>query len=86
MTHGQLVTRVRELMRISFQMRFQSGPHNKKVQAQAYADGYMRALLDSGQLDQRVLLRLIAEERSRLELKNSSDAGSVQSAFARPPA
>ena len=39
--------------------------HSDKTRCQAYADGYMRALMDAELTDRDQLLRLIAEERNR---------------------
>jgi hypothetical protein len=65
MRHEQLMTRVRGLLREAIELRYAGTLHAKKVQAQAYADGYMRALQDSEQIGQDELLRLVGEERSR---------------------
>jgi hypothetical protein len=65
MDHDELMTRLRELVREAIGMRYQGGLHAKKVEAQAYADGYMRALTDSQQIDPAELLRVVGEERSR---------------------
>jgi hypothetical protein len=72
MDHEELMTRLRELVREAIGMRYQGGLHAKKVEAQAYADGYMRALTDSKQLDAAELLRVVGEERSRLLDRPSS--------------
>ena len=66
MGHEELLSRVRGLLRESIEMRYQGTLHAKKVQAQAYADGYMRALCDARQVDQGELMQLVSEERSRL--------------------
>jgi hypothetical protein len=65
MGHDELLTRVRNLLRESIEMRYQGTLHAKKVQAQAYADGYMRALCDARQLDQDELMQLVSEERAK---------------------
>jgi len=65
MRHEQLMTRVRGLLREAIELRYAGTLHAKKVQAQAYADGYMRALQDSEQIGQDELLRLVGEERLR---------------------
>jgi hypothetical protein len=65
MRREELMTRVRGLLREAIELRYVGTLHAKKVEAQAYADGYMRALTDSQQLDQAELLRLVTEERSR---------------------
>lgn len=65
MGHDELMTRVRGLLREAIELRYQGTLHAKKVQAQAYADGYMRALSDARQLDQEELLQMISEERAK---------------------
>jgi hypothetical protein len=72
MDHDELMTRLRELVREAIGMRYQGGLHAKKVEAQAYADGYMRALTDSQQIDTAELLRVVGEERSRMLDRPSS--------------
>jgi hypothetical protein len=72
MEHDELMTRLRQLVRETIGMRYQGGLHAKKVEAQAYADGYMRALTDSKQIDTTELLRVVGEERSRLLDRPSS--------------
>jgi hypothetical protein len=59
------MTRVRGLLRQAIEMRYEAGLHAKKVQAQAYADGCMRALSDARQLDRDELLQVIGEERAK---------------------
>ena len=66
MRHEELMTTVRGLLREAIELRFAGTLHAKKVQAQAYADGYMRALADCEKFDQSELLRLVSEERTRL--------------------
>jgi hypothetical protein len=65
MRHEELLERVRELLRGSIELRYVGALHRRKIEAQAYADGYMRALTDSGQLGAGVLLSLVREERAR---------------------
>jgi hypothetical protein len=67
MRHEELMTRMRGLLREAIELRHAGTLHAKKVQAQAYADGYMRALADSEQIGQDDLLRLVSEERSRCD-------------------
>jgi hypothetical protein len=65
MGHEELLTRVRGLLRESIEMRYQGTLHAKKVQAQAYADGYMRALCDARQVGQDELMQVVSEERAK---------------------
>ncbi len=65
MGHEELLTRVRGLLREAIELRYEGTLHAKKVQAQAYADGYMRALTDAHKVDRGELLALVTEERSK---------------------
>jgi ribosomal protein L29 len=65
MGHEELMSRVRGLLREAIEMRYQGTLHAKKVQAQAYADGYMRALSDARQVGRDELLQLVSEERAK---------------------
>jgi hypothetical protein len=67
MQHEQLMTRLRGLLREAIELRYAGTLHTKKVQAQAYADGYMRALTDTDQVGDAELLRVVGEERSRFD-------------------
>ena len=51
------------LLRKAFAARFEGGLHAEKVRAQAYADGYLRALVDAALIDEQQLLELIQRER-----------------------
>lgn len=59
----ELLTRVRELFRQALDARFAGVPQPTRTRAQGYADGYMRALIDAGVVDQRTLLAVIGGER-----------------------
>jgi hypothetical protein len=65
MGHEELLSRVRDLLRESIEIRYQGTLHAKKVQAQAYADGYVRALCDARQLDTDEVMQLVSEERAK---------------------
>jgi hypothetical protein len=65
MGHEELMTRVRGLLREAIDMRYQGTMHAKKVQAQAYVDGYMRALADAHQVGRDELLQVVNEERAK---------------------
>lgn len=58
-----LLNEVRELVQRVTKTRFEGRLHVEKAQAQAYADGYMRALIDAELIDRNQLLQLIGEER-----------------------
>jgi hypothetical protein len=65
MKQDQLLTRLRGLLHEALQMRHERLPKAHKLEAQAYADGYMRALTDCEQIGTDELLRLVNDERSR---------------------
>jgi hypothetical protein len=58
---------VRGLLRRALETRFEGDLQVKKAKAQAYADGYMRALMDADLVDRDQLLRLVGEERRGIE-------------------
>lgn len=63
MGQDELKDRVRSLLRRAIEARYEAGPHTRKVQAQAYADGYIRALGDAELLAEHVLRQLVLAER-----------------------
>ena len=65
MSKDGLMTEVRAHLRRAFYARFEGKLHADKTRCQAYADGYMRALMDAELTDHEQLLKLIAEERNR---------------------
>jgi hypothetical protein len=69
MGYEELVVEVRKLLRAAIGARYRGDLHASKVRAQAYADGYMRALSDAGLLGQDELLQVVAETRVELEGK-----------------
>jgi hypothetical protein len=58
-----MLQNLRTLLGDVFRLRSQGAAYAKVARAQGYADGYMRMLMDARLVDQRELLRLIAEER-----------------------
>jgi hypothetical protein len=58
-----LVYSLRGMLREVFRLRNEGAAQAKLAKAQGYADGYMRALLGTGVIDQEGLLQVIAEER-----------------------
>ena len=56
---------LKELLQEVLQARFDGAAYAKLARAHGYADGYMRALLDSGLMSQKELLKLVGEERRR---------------------
>ena len=66
MGYEQLVLEVRRLLHEAVEARYRGDMHVSKVRAQAYADGYMRALGDAGLLSRQELLQLVATTRVQL--------------------
>jgi hypothetical protein len=75
MGYDELTTEVRKLLRAAFEARYRGELHVHKVRAHAYADGYMRALLDAGLLDQQESLRLVADARAELAAASPASEG-----------
>ena len=65
MTNDELKDTLRGMLRDMLQARFEGGRYADLARAHGYADGYMRALLDTGALDQAELLQLVSRERRR---------------------
>jgi hypothetical protein len=64
---SELLQNLRMLLREAFGLRNRGAAYAKISRAQGYADGYMRMLLDAQLVDQRELLRLVGEERCRVD-------------------
>ena len=56
---------LRSLLKRAIEAKYEGTMHVKKAQAQAYADGYMRALLDADVIERDALMRVVSEERER---------------------
>jgi len=65
MTTDELKDTLRGMLRDMLQARFEGGRYADLARAHGYADGYMRALLDTGLVDQAELLQLVSRERRR---------------------
>jgi hypothetical protein len=65
MAKEELTGTIRNLLRNVMRARFEGGAYAKLARANGYADGYMRALMDAGVVDQRELLALVGAERQR---------------------
>jgi hypothetical protein len=63
MNLDELKGTLRGLVRKTIETRFSGANYATLAQARGYADGYMRALLDAGLVDQKQLLALVNEER-----------------------
>lgn len=66
MKREQLLSTLRNLLSASVEARFEGGRHAKLERAHGVADGYMRALLDAGLVEQDTLLRFVCDERLRM--------------------
>lgn len=64
---AELVRTLSEMMRGVMRLRTEGVPYARLSRAHGYLDGYMRALLDSGVVDQAELLRLVARQRTELD-------------------
>ena len=65
METSELLDTLRGLLRDVLKARFEGTAYAKLARAHGYADGYMRALLDAGLIDQDSLLKLVGKERER---------------------
>ena len=65
MSHAELLSEVQRLLNESIEARYRGELHAAKIRAQAYADGYMRALGDAGLVSHKDLLKLVTESRVR---------------------
>ncbi len=65
MTTDELKDTLRGMLRDMLQARFEGGRYADLARAHGHADGYMRALLDTGLVDQAELLQLVSRERRR---------------------
>jgi hypothetical protein len=76
MNLDELKGTLRGLVRKTIETRFSGANYATLAQARGYADGYMRALLDAGLIDQRQLLELVNAER-RLFVDEAGKADST---------
>lgn len=60
-----LMVELRNLLQRAIAAKYEGTMHVKKAQTQAYADGYMRALLDADLIERDALIRVVTEERER---------------------
>ena len=63
MNLSELKDTLRGLVRKTIETRFSGANYATLAQARGYADGYMRALLDAGLIDQKEMLSLVNDER-----------------------
>ena len=64
---AELVDQLRALLHEAFSLRHQGAVAARIQRAHGYADGYMRMLMDSGMMDARTLLALVAEVRREVD-------------------
>ena len=73
METSELLDTLRGLLRDVLKARFEGTAYAKLARAHGYADGYMRALLDAGLIDQESLLKLVGKERERFIAEDRAD-------------
>ena len=74
MNLSELKDTLRGLVRKTIETRFSGANYATLAQARGYADGYMRALLDAGLIDQKEMLALVNDERRQYVNRTNSDA------------
>lgn len=75
----ELKDTLRSLLQDVLRARFAGTAYAKLARAHGYADGYMRALLDAGLVDQQELLKLVSDERRRF-VDETPDAAEIAAA------
>ena len=65
MRKDQMTDVLRGLLRDVLRARFEGTQYAKLPRVHGYADGYMRALIDTGLFDQKELVALVGAERQR---------------------
>jgi hypothetical protein len=73
MNLSELKDTLRGLVRKTIETRFSGANYATLAQARGYADGYMRALLDAGLIDQKEMLALVNDERRQYVNRTNSD-------------
>ena len=73
----QLMDTLKTLLRDVLRARFDGAAYAKLARAHGYADGYMRALLDAGLVEQKELLELVGNERRRFVDEAPAQAASA---------
>lgn len=63
---ADLIAELQRLLHDVFVAQAQGTHYPRVARAHGYVDGYMRALLESGQATQRELLEVVAAERARV--------------------
>lgn len=65
MKKDELIRVLRGLLQDVLKARFAGAAHARLARAHGYADGYMRALLDTGIVTRENMLQVVSEERTR---------------------
>jgi hypothetical protein len=63
---AEMLEELRRMLHDMFEARADGSHHPRMARTQGYVDGYMRALLESGQATKHELLTLVASERARV--------------------
>ena len=63
---ADMLAELSRLLHDVFVARAEGANYSRLARAHGYVDGYMRALLESGQCTKQELLELVATERARL--------------------
>lgn len=63
---AKLLADLREMLQGVFNARATGTEFSRMARAHGYVDGYMRGLLETGSATKQELLRLVAEERTRV--------------------
>ena len=64
---SQIVAELSRMLRDVFAARSNGVNHARLARAHGYVDGYMRALLESGQVTKHELLEIVAAERAHVD-------------------
>ncbi len=65
MRKDQMIDVLKGLLRDVLKARFDGAQYAKLSRVHGYADGYMRALIDTGLFDQKELVALVGKERQQ---------------------
>jgi len=77
MERDRLLDELRGLLKDVLQARFDGAAYSKLSRVHGYADGYMRALMDSGLVDKDTLIEVVCEERRRFVERESVVSATV---------
>lgn len=61
----KMLSVLRDLLRQVFVARYDGATYDRLARAHGYADGYMRALIEAGLIEQKDLLTIVNEERRK---------------------